>query len=257
MQHFRNVALILLLVLMPAGTLKAEVWRLTSLSWPPYAGSEVTRGGAGIEALRDVLTSMGDTLEVEFLPWSRAQRKAANEPDIVGYYPAWPSEVYDGFFASEVVFRSPVGFAELQDTPIHWQKLDDLVGKRIAIVATYTYPDEFQALIDTGQLEVVKAESDAAALRMLARKRVDAVAIDKFVMVYLLANDPSLKRFAKHIRFDEKELVSYELVIAMRDTPPNRARAQKLQTALHKIDAQALVSRFFTKPLNTQNDDKP
>lgn len=245
MRSIKALFVFLLLLHLSSGTSKAEVWRLTSLHWPPYSGSEVDHGGAGIAALRRVLASMGDSLEVEFLPWSRAQRKAAKNNDIVGYYPAWPSEVHDGFFASEVVFHSPVGFAELRDAPIAWQKLDDLVGKRIAVVSTYTYPDDFQQLINSGKLEIVQAQSDAAALRMLARQRVDAVAIDRFVMAHLLANDPSLEPSAEQIQFHERELVRYELVIAMRDTPSNHVRADRLQAALRKNDAQAIVSEFF------------
>jgi len=245
MRFYKCLITLIPLFLMLATPANAEVWRLTSLSWPPYSGAEVDREGAGIAALRHVLQTMGDDLEVEFLPWARAQRKAAQENDIIGYYPAWPSEVYDGFFASEVVFRSPVGFAELREDPVAWQSLEDLVGQRIAIVSTYTYPDEFQALINSGRLEVVEAESDAAALRMLARKRVDAVAIDKFVMTYLLTNDPSLKTVAEQLQYNEKDLVSYELVIAMRDTEANRTRAEQLKSVLRKMNAQALISDFF------------
>ncbi len=245
MLRLSNLVLLPLIFLLHIGAAKAELWRLTSLNWPPYAGVEVEDRGAGIKALREVLASMGDTLPVEFLPWSRAQRKAADEPGIVGYYPAWPSEVYDGFFASEVVFRSPVGFAELRRAPITWQGLDDLVGQRIAIVSTYTYSDDFQALINSGKVRVVKAESDAAALRMLARGRVDTVAIDQFVMAYLLNNDPSLRPLAEQFPFNEREMISYELVIAMRDTQTNRDRAKRLEAALLKMDAQALVGDFF------------
>jgi polar amino acid transport system substrate-binding protein len=228
-----------------APAVAAETWTITSLKWPPFSGSDLKKQGAGIHALRTALATVGVDLNVQFLPWKRAKAVARRDADIVGYYPSWPSEVVDGFFASATVFRSPLGFAEPDRKPLEWSDLDDLDGRKIAFVKTYIYPDALERKTAEGTIESIDANTDVTALRMLARGRVDTVAIDKFVMRYYLNTDRRLAEARDRITFDETPLVNYDLVLAFRDTTANKARAKTLKKALANVNPQTEIAAYL------------
>jgi len=236
-------------LLLASGTAKAETWTVTSLGWQPFSGPDLPQQGAGIHTLRKALETEGVELEVRFMPWKRAKAVAGNDDGVVGYYPSWPSEVIDGFFASETVFTSPVGFAEMKDSPISWDTPADLGSYTIATVGAYIYPDSFQKLIDDGTVETIAVDNDATALRMLGAGRVDAAAIDKFVMRYQLNTNPALKDIRDKVQFDDKVLIDYDLVVAFADTPANRDRAKTLEKALANVGNTERVIRNYLMSL--------
>jgi len=228
-----------------ATSAQAETWTVTSLGWQPFSGKDLEKQGAGIHALRTALETVGVDLEVKFMPWKRAKAVAGNDPNVVGYYPSWPSEVVDGFFASETVFKSPVGFAETDDKPISWQSPADLTDKRVGTVGAYIYPEAFQKLVDSGDISTIEARDDATALRMLKDGRVDTVAIDKFVMRYHLNTNSALKGFGDRVSFDDKALIDYDLVLAFADNGENRERAKTLKKALGNVDTQQVIADYL------------
>ncbi|KPM78132.1 hypothetical protein [Pseudoalteromonas sp. UCD-33C] len=64
-----------------------ETWEITSLEAPPYASSKMENGGDAIALLRDRLAKKSINLEVEYLPWQNAIKKA-QLTGYLGYYPA-------------------------------------------------------------------------------------------------------------------------------------------------------------------------
>ncbi len=228
-----------------AAAAQAETWTITSLDWQPFSGADMDRDGAGIHALREALATVGVTLEVDYLPWRRAKAVAASDDSVVGYYPSWPSEVDDGFFASPVVFTSPVGFGERVDAPISWSDAADLTGYRVGVVGAYVYPEAFQDLADSGAIATSEAVDDATALRMLIGGRVDAVAVDRYVMDYQLNTSADLSGEAGNIQFNDTILIDYDLVIAFAESGENRERAALLEEALGNVDTQQIIADYI------------
>lgn len=224
---------------------EAETWKITSLAWQPFSGPDLEKQGAGINALREALATVGVELEVEFMPWRRAKAVAGADEEYVGYYPSWPSEVEEGFFGSEVVFTSPVGFAQRADDPISWEEPADLTAYEVATVGAYIYPDAFQALLDDGTVSASEVNDDAAALQMVNGGRVDAAAIDRHVMAYNLQTHPGLAGASDSITFHDNILVDYDLVIAFDERPENRERAELLKEALGNVDTQTLIDDYL------------
>lgn len=226
---------------------QAEDWTVTSLDWQPFSGGNLKNDGAAFYALRELLKSDNVKVNVKYYPWLRSKKEATANPAIVGYYPSWPSEVVKGFFASEPIFSSPVGFAELKEKAVTWKTLDDLKPYSIASVADYVYPPEFQQMIDKKTLNVYQSRTDSIALKMLCAKRVNLVAIDKYVMQHLLQTDPDIKKSCgDRVQFNSKVLINYDLVVAFYDTPENRKRSVLLSDALKRTGGgQAFITQYF------------
>lgn len=225
---------------------QASEHKVMSLDWAPYAGSESPEGGILVSVLEQAFAKIGHSLSVEYLPWARSQNKAAEDPSVLGYFPAWPSEVQEGFFASSVIYSSPVGFVQRQDNPITWSSLEDLHGLTVMVVRAYEYPEEFEALMASGKITVHEARDDANLLALVAGGRADIGVIDRFVMAELLSA-PEMAPVKDKVSYNARNLVEYPLVLAMRDTPENQALAVELDTVLQQMPVDDMVRQAVEK----------
>lgn len=148
------VKTLLLLVVLSLSPLwsGAATWRIASLEWPPFAGSQLPEGGAGIAVLRAALKAEGIELQVEYFPWTRAILMSKRSV-YAGLYPTWAEDVPPGFIPSVPIFKSPVGLVEPIREPVVWSRLEDLRGKTIGTVQDYGNTPEFMALIRSGEIK--------------------------------------------------------------------------------------------------------
>lgn len=120
----------------------SETWKVTSLNWQPYAGETLKNQGRSVEKLKKLLKKNRINIEVEFYPWNRAKLKA-KESAYLGYFPAWPEEVKEGFVASVEIDSSQIGFIKLENKAITYKTNKELFEKyRFGIVESYVYPKE-------------------------------------------------------------------------------------------------------------------
>lgn len=228
----------------------AETWKITSLDWEPYSSQKLPENGAGIYALKEVLKKVGVKLNVEFLPWQRAQKKAKDDPKVIGYYPAWPEEVAEGFFGSVPVFNSPLVIVEMKSKPIKWNKFEDFAGFTISVVKDYGYPPELWELINAGKIRANLTNSDDTSLKQLVTGRCDYTPVDLYVMKYYMSTDHSLKPYERKVAANKKIVDIKDLLIAFEDSDPkNKQRAEKLKEALRKIKVDKVLKRYFDTKL--------
>jgi polar amino acid transport system substrate-binding protein len=188
----------------------AETWRITSLEWPPYSGSNLKGGGKAIEALRIALKKAEIELEVDFMPWTRAQSVAAF-PQYIGYFPAWPEEVREGFAASDPVDLSLVGVLQRKGLSATWSTIEELFQKyRVGFVKSYVYPADLQRQIYQNYDPEDGAENEHDLARVLDAGRVDVALTDPKVMMHV-AKELSLKG----IDNNAKILQQHPLVLAL------------------------------------------
>jgi polar amino acid transport system substrate-binding protein len=225
----RNSTLLLALLglALSVGGAAAEEWKFTSLDWEPYSGKELADQGSSVALLKQKLEqSLGVTITVEFYPWKRAQALAKTE-GYVGYFPAWPEEVEEGFVASPAVDRSKVAVLAMQDSKLSQAGLDELFAKhKIGLVGTYTYPDEVEAAKKAHPDHVDLSPDEAALVRKLAAGRVAAAITDPEVMRFVGAKE-GVSGIAVVQILQEKDLV-----ISLRDDAENRTRIERIREAL-------------------------
>ncbi|MCP4715830.1 MAG: transporter substrate-binding domain-containing protein [Deltaproteobacteria bacterium] len=203
-----------------------ETWKITSLNWEPYSGAELTNEGNSIQKLRELLKKAGIKLIVEFYPWKRSQEKAKTN-EYVGYFPAWPEEVYEGFIASPPVDWSEVGILKQSKSSINFESIDDLFKKyRVGIVSTYTYPKVINDAMQKYPAHVDGTMNEKSLLKKLSVGRHPVAITDPNVMQYLaeregISNINSVKIIMKK-----------ELVIAFRDGEDNKQRLNLLKNLL-------------------------
>jgi polar amino acid transport system substrate-binding protein len=227
----------------------ADSVSVTTLEWPPYTSAELPKGGATTEVVRQAFVAAGLETEVKVLPWKRAISDAKDDDSIAAYYPGYHCHHVEGFVPSEPIGTGTLGFAENVNAPVEWKSIDDIGEQKLKVgtVLGYANTDEFDAKAGTGWVRSVPATDDATNLRKLELQRIDMAVIDKLVMSYLLATEPTLKTAKDVLRFNSKTLDEKTLYLCFRDTEAGRALRDRFNSGLAKIDVDSIVENYFAE----------
>lgn len=234
--------------LLLAGSPQAQTVHVSTLDWPPYTGSDLPRGGATTDVVRQAFENAGYETEVAYRPWKRAIDMASKgTDDVIAYFPGYHCRHQEGFVASEPIGSGPLGFAQHADAPITWTTVDSLGEQQLKIgtVLGYANTDEFDAKVGTGWIIAIPSPDDITNLKKLARKRIDAVVIDKFVLEYLKATEPSLKNDRRSLRFNERPLEDKTLYLCFRDDEAGHAMLREFNAGLRQVDPDQIAEEYF------------
>jgi len=203
-----------------------KIWKITSLNWQPYSNAEIANQGSSIQRLREILKQHGVRLIVEFYPWERAQSKA-KEAGYLGYFPAWPEEVSQGFISSEAIDWSNISVMTNTTTSITFSSIDDLFKRfNVGVISAYVYPKPITDAMIKYPHNVEKANNEMILLKKLSKGRTPVAITDPKVMMYIA------KREAITNVTILKSLMTNKLVIALTDSAENRSRIKQLTEIL-------------------------
>ena len=239
----------LFLSMVASAPTQAESMLVTTLEWPPYTSAALPKGGATTEVVREALAAAALDMEVRFLPWKRAIADAQNSEVPAAYFPGYHCRHVEGFVPSDPIGFGPLGFAENVEAPVDWSSIDDLGEQRLRIgtVLGYANTDEFDEKAGTGWVMTIPAPDDVTNLRKLLLQRIDLAVIDKLVLSYLLATEPTLRDEADKIAFDERTLEDKTLYLCFNDTDDGRAMRDRFNAGLAQIDVEEIVNRYFAE----------
>ena len=246
-QNFNYLVTALSVVMICASNLfAAETWKITSLNWEPYASAEMTTQGNSIQKLRELLKKENINLIVEFYPWKRAQLLAKTK-EYVGYFPAWPEEVYEGFTASPALDWSEIAVIKNSESSVSFESIDDLFKKyMVGIVNTYTYAKVIDDAIKKYPDHVDEAPNDNSLLKKLSIGRHPVAIADPLVMMYLAEKNSIFNVETIQVIMDKELVLAFrdnednkdninllrKLVIALRDDEDNKHRISLLNKLL-------------------------
>ncbi len=222
--------------------------RLASLEWLPYVGRGLEQEGWSSFVASTVARQSGRRVQVEYFPWTRAMRLGVGNPQYAGYFPAYYTEERARTcHFSAPIGSSTVGFAYLKSAPLQWTSMQDLAALKIGVVAGFSNGPAFDAMVREDRLAVDASPSDMLNLRKLLARRVDAVVIDKLVMRFLLATEPSLMRDRDQFAFHDKPLAELSLHICFQRTPAGRELQQAFDHALQSLPLRKLETEYFQR----------
>ncbi len=231
-----RIALYLIVVssLLVGSVLKAEpVWKIASLNWEPYSGAALLNQGYAIQTLSELLDQHGIRLDVEFYPWARA-KLIARQKGFIGYFPAWPEEVEEGFVASPRFAWSEIGVIRNTRYAVQFDSISQLFSRySVGMVESYVYPEVINQFRDQRLSPNDLAQNEITLLRKLAVGRHQVAITDPKVMHYLAEAEGVTNIKTVHI------LMNKELVVALRDEPDN----QEVIDQLREIWQRACLNR--------------
>ncbi len=211
--------LFILSVLFFTTTIYAEVWRLTSLEWPPYSSNDLKSKGSFVEKIKEILKTKNIDVVVEYYPWLRSQ-KLAKQDIYVGYFPAWPEEVKEGFVASDTVEISNIGAFIRKGSDISFSDIESLFKNgSIGMIETYVYPEKITKFVNKYKKNVCLVPDETALIRMLSKGRFDIALTDSAVIYYYAS-----KLGINNIVTLKDKIDEIPLVVSFRDTEENRKK---------------------------------
>jgi len=220
---------------------------VATLNWPPYVSEELPKGGATAEVVRRAFAAARTEVEIRTLPWKRAISMTRDTEEVVAYFPGYHCRHVEGFVPSDPIGDGPLGFVEHVAAPITWERVDDLGEQKLKIgtVLGYANTDEFDEKAGTGWIHAIPAADDVTNLRKLSLQRIDVAVIDKLVLAYLLATEPSLEGLETVLRFNPRPLEHKTLYLCFNDDAAGRALRDHFNAGLAQIDVPALVESYF------------
>lgn len=225
MKKFITLTL-MLLIYFPTSTL-AETWKITSLEWPPYSGQSLEGGGTAVMALRTLLRKKDIDLVVEFYPWKRA-KSYARDSDYVGYFPAWPQGIDEGFVASPTIQKSEVGILYLEGNAPVWGDVHSLFEKyKVGLINTYSYPENIQNAYNSYKQNTDFSPDEESLIKMLTVGRMDVAITDPKVMLYH-ANLMGIS----NIKVSEKIFEKIPLLLSFRNEDDNQTKIELLKSLI-------------------------
>lgn len=205
-----------------------ETWKIASLTWQPYSGSELAQQGSSIKKLTELLKKADIRLIVEFYPWKRAKYLVQTDPEYLGIFPAWPEDVFPNALISPAIEWSEIAILKLPQQTLNFDSIDDLFKKYpVGIVSTYIYPKILDNAIKKYPHNVEYAPNELSLLMKLTSGRGVAAISDPKVMNYLTAQQ-GIKSL------DSILIMKKELVLAFRDDEENRKRLKILTRLLNE-----------------------
>jgi polar amino acid transport system substrate-binding protein len=210
-----------------------EVWRFTALHWVPYSDEHTIAQGKTITKLRQLLLTKGIVLEVDFYPWRRAQLLAMSDERYLGYLPAWPEEVREGFIASQTIDWSSVDVLAKSGSDIQISTIEELFRHySVGVVSTYVYPEIIKKAVSTFPGQAINAMDEESLVLMLESGRVQAAITDANVMRFMA--DQAQVAGIQVI----KNVMTRELVVAFKITPENHRRVELLNALLRSAKSK-------------------
>lgn len=206
------------------GCMAAVVWaaepqelRLGSDEWPPFTSSDLKQR-ASIELVHTALERANVNPTTSISQWKQVE-VGIRSGELDGSAAMWRSEQRE----KNLVFSKPYLENRLvligrRGSDVSATRMNDLAGKRVALVGRYAYGDEVEKAI--GVL-FVNAQNDQDSLRKLLAEEVEYMLVDELVVRHLLTFQPD--EVAANLEIGYKPLARRMLHFAIRQEVPNAA----------------------------------
>ncbi|MTI09832.1 substrate-binding periplasmic protein [Curvivirga aplysinae] len=187
--NLKAIILVLSLVLIASRSGYAETYRLVTASFAPFTSQDSATGGFLVELTREALKIREHDLEIDFKPWARALKEAAN-----GRYDGLLSAFYNEERAKIFHFSAPLNttkmvFAAHKDKVLFdtYSNFDQLKSYRLATGLKWAYSNEFENYTGFNKQTV---KNEPTGIKLLYHDRIDIFAVNADQLKYNLLNMP-------------------------------------------------------------------
>lgn len=139
-----------------------------------------------IQGINKALAQDNISFEVTFISWKRVKAQKGTTP-YLGYLPAWPEEVREGFIASNPIGDSPLILVAKNSTSKKFKTTEEIFAtSKVGHVRSYDYPKSIQNLLKRFSNNIVSAGSEKSLLKMVEAGRIDFAISDTRLLNYYL-----------------------------------------------------------------------
>ena len=206
----RKIFVVMAVALLVASVASAEGKRVTAASdpWLPFTDPDNPTQGISLEIVRAALGTQGYEVDMEFMPWARAEDKVKEgEIDILPN--TWTTDKRKEYLLfSDPYATNDVKFIKRKGDHFEYDGLDSLAGKTVGIVRGYGYPEEF---IKSDGFKRDEATESLTNVKKLVVGRIDLTLEDRIVLIDLLKKKEP--KFLEEVEFTKNALTSQTLSV--------------------------------------------
>lgn len=188
----RRILCLLITAFLPLLAVASDrpVMRIVTSEYPPfeYSDNGIVKG-VDTDIIRQVVTAMGYEPTIELLPWIRAEAQAQRGEVALIYSLTYSDARNRHYYFTDPINQVRDVFFKHQDTDIQWDTLDDLLGLRVGVSASYSYTPEFMTWLNQSGVRVARVsheQPELTSLKMLAHRRIDVFICEQSVCEYLI-----------------------------------------------------------------------
>ncbi|WP_167494662.1 MULTISPECIES: ABC transporter substrate-binding protein [Vibrio] len=152
---------------------KAQTLKIGVGEWPPYISESIEKNGFLTDLIVDILAEAGYDSEVMFFPWKRAYSNGVKgNINLTAVWMYKPERAADYYYSDPILTEQFV-FFHLKDKPFDWNQLEQLWAYTIGGDIKYSYGAEFDSLLASEKLTMVREHSPELNFRKLIKGRTD------------------------------------------------------------------------------------
>lgn len=251
---FRRIALLAgILVCCPAGAADVPAGtpqpiRFAAEDWPPFISPALPGEGLSGSMVRLAFERAGYRFMVDYFPWKRTMQLGLHDPAYAGFMAVWRTVEREKLCH----FSAPIGntqvvLVHLKEVPLQASSLARLAGMKIGTVAGYSNGEQFDSMVQRGELTVEEGVNDEINLKKLLSKRFRVIVVERHVLRHLLLSARFTPAERASITIAEHFFRERPVHLCFRRTPEGLRQQRKFNDAARAIDMARLEREYWKR----------
>jgi polar amino acid transport system substrate-binding protein len=208
----------------------------------PHSGHALPQQGWVPQVINEALEGSGYRVDFKILPFNRALL-AVKKGQIDAISPLYINELRKSFLLySEPLVVSETVLFYTKEKPVHYQKISDLSGLKIAIMRGASVNSEFDSYQGLSKIEVTSYQQ---LVRMLLLGRVDALVGEEFVVREIIKNDSEFKGKHRLLQADVALATQGLYVAVSKAVPDPEVKLQVLNARVNQLKTSGRFSQIL------------
>jgi len=214
--------------------------KLGSDIWPPFTNS-VGETAFASEIVKEALNRNKVAIDQRTMDFNTVLKALENQA-LDGSGAMWKTAERDrSLYFSEPYLQNQLVLVAKKESGLQVDELTALSGKKLAIVESYAYGEELDAIDD---VNFVYGKSDQANFLKLLQGEVDYMIIDELPIRYLMQSQP--QKFSDNLVISEKPVIVKSLHLAIRkDIEGAEDLLAKFNESIKKMLADGTYNRIL------------
>ena len=214
--------------------------------WPPYVSSDLKHYGLYSRITTEAFKLVGVEVEYDFYPWARSVKMAKlGKADGTGFWVRSPERERD-FYFSDPIHTEVMLLYHHKSYLFDWDTLEDLKGIHIGVTRGYSYGEEFDNAVKSGELKVQIVRKDELNFKKILAGRIDIFPYNKRAGYYMLrqlfqAEDAIL------LTYHQKPISSFTLHLLFSKNIESKRYLKLFNEGLKRLKASGKYDQYLSE----------
>lgn len=214
--------------------------------WPPYISQDFKHNGVVTHIISDILTDMGLTATIKFMPWTRAYKHTAN--GIFSATGVWmhKTDREKDFIYSAPILTEQFVFFHKKSYKFNWSTVEDLTGIKMGGSLASSYGPDLDMAIKQGLIEIERITYPRKNFKKLLIGRIQLHPLEINVGYSSLKKHFTLSQQAQITHHPKPLLNNLSYVLFPKQLKESKSLVKRFNKALATYKSNGQYERYFT-----------